>query len=96
MSGIPKRIRGTPSPGLFSQFPSIAAILAGWCLRVLSPCKSPMKSCSGAVQTIIHIAIENMVRIAALLRPCSSCQAAALPTMSAVERNAAVTMWVSR
>ena len=38
MSGQPNRISGTLSPGLFSQWPSIAAILAGWYSSVLRPC----------------------------------------------------------
>ena len=37
------------STGLsLSQCASMAAILIGWCLSVLSPCWSPISSCSGA------------------------------------------------
>ncbi|MCY1462242.1 hypothetical protein D9M71_799980 [compost metagenome] len=42
MSGMPNRISGVGSPGTFSQWPSIAAIFTGWCLRVLRPWKSPI------------------------------------------------------
>ena len=47
--------------GLFDQWPSIAAILAGWYCSVLRPCWSPAKIWIGAVTSTIHIAIENIV-----------------------------------
>ena len=62
MSGQPNRISGTLSPGVFSQWPSIAAILAGWCSSVLRPCRSPTTIWIGATISSIHIAIENIVR----------------------------------
>ena len=51
------------SPGFeLSQCASMAAILIGWCLSVLSPCRSPMKSCSGASTASRPIAMRSMVR----------------------------------
>jgi hypothetical protein len=74
----------------------MAATLAGWCSRVLSPWKSPITACTGATSTIIHIAMENILRTAGLSRPRSRCQAAEAPTNSAVARNAATDIWISR
>ena len=57
------------SPGFEpSQCASMAAILIGWCLSVLSPCWSPMKSCSGASMAIMPIAMRTMVRPSASWR----------------------------
>ena len=45
---------------------------------------------------IIHIAIESIVRMAAVLRPFKRCHAAEAPTSKAVERYAAMVMCASR
>ena len=62
----------------------MAAIFAGWCWKLLIPCKSPAKICSGAVRATIHMAIENISRAASLNRSLKRCQAATAPTVSAV------------
>ena len=92
MSGQPNRISGVGSPLLLSQWPSIAAIFAGWCSRVLRPWASPISACTGATISAIHMAIESILRIAGLSRPRSKCQAAEAPTKKAVARNAATDM----
>lgn len=96
LSGQPNRVRGTPSPGTFSQCPSIAAILAGWCFSVFRPCRSPTKAWMGATARIMPTPMANILRTAAFLLPRSICQAAEPATISAVARKAAITMWVRR
>ena len=60
----------TSAPGLLpSQCASIAAILIGWCSSVLSPCWSPMKSCSGPSTASMPIAMRIMVRPSSPWRP---------------------------
>ena len=95
-SGSANSTMGTPSPGWFSQCPSMAATFTGWCSRVFRPWKSPTTACSGATINNIHSAIENMVRMAGLSRPRSRSQAAEAPTKSALDRKAAIAMCTSR
>ena len=92
ISGQPNSRSGVGSPGGFSQWPSMAAIFAGWCFKVLSPCISPTSAWTGATINVIHNAMENMVRIAGVFFPRSKCQAAEAPTNSALLRNAAIDM----
>ena len=62
----------TRSPGLLpSQCASIAAILIGWCLSVLRPCWSPMKSWSGARMAIMPTAMRIMVFASSRCLPAS-------------------------
>ncbi|MNP24347.1 hypothetical protein D3C76_1171030 [compost metagenome] len=96
MSGQPNRISGVGPPSLLSQWPSMAAILAGWCSRVLRPWASPITACIGATSSAIHMAIDSILRIAGLSRPRSRCQAAEAPTKNAVARKAATAMCISR
>ncbi|MND97332.1 hypothetical protein D3C80_896500 [compost metagenome] len=80
------------SPGGFSQWPSMAAIFAGWYFSVFRPCASPIRACTGATISAIHIAIDSILRIAGVSRPRSRCQAAEAPTKKAEDRKAAVDM----
>ncbi|MNH21602.1 hypothetical protein D3C79_814190 [compost metagenome] len=96
MSGMPNRISGTPCPGVLLQWPSTAAIFAGWCLSVFRPCTSPITTCNGAVNSSIHRAIENIRRTAGVLLPRNRCHAAEAPTNNAVDSIAAVTIWARR
>ncbi len=64
MSGQPNRINGAPR--CVSKWPSMAAILAGWCSSVLRPCWSPAKIWIGATMAAIHMAIENITRAPSL------------------------------
>ncbi len=93
---MPNSVSGTPAPGSLSQWPSIAAILAGWCLSVFRPWKSPTTACSGAEIASMAIAIANIFFTAGLRSPRSRCQAPDAPTISAVARNAAMPMCARR
>ena len=96
MSGQPNRISGVPSPPLFSQWPSMAASLAGWCSSVFKPCRSPITAWMGATISSIDKPIVIILRMAALSLPRSKCQAADATTSKAVARKAATLMCSSR
>ncbi|MNP34800.1 hypothetical protein D3C76_1281070 [compost metagenome] len=96
MSGRPNNTSGDGSPGLLSQWPSMAAIFAGWCSRVFRPWASPTAICTGVATRIIHMAIDSILRICGVSLPRSKCQAAEAPTKNAVERNAASAMCINR
>ncbi len=74
----------------------MAAILAGWCSSVLSPCRSPAKIWIGVTSAAIHIAIENMIRAWRSPSRRSRCSAPTAPTAKAVVRKAASTVCTSR
>ncbi|MNY67950.1 hypothetical protein D3C86_2056340 [compost metagenome] len=78
------------------QCPSIAAILAGWCLSVFRPWASPTTAWIGAAISTIHSAIDSILRAAGTARSCSSCQAEDAATNSAVDSSAAITMCARR
>ena len=75
---------------------SMAATLAGWCFSVFRPWASPTIAWIGAVISTIHIASDSILRAAGTARPCSSCQADAAATNSAVDSSAAMTMCARR
>lgn len=55
-----------------------------------------MAICMGDTIRIIHIAIDNILLVAGVALPRSTCHAPDAPTMSAVARKAATAMWASR
>jgi len=74
----------------------MAAILAGWYSRVLSPCASPTRIWIGVMTSRIHSPIEKLTLTPRSRRPWSRCQAPQAATMKPATMNAAIVMCASR
>ncbi len=84
------------APRSVSHTPSIAAILAGWCSKVLSPCRSPSTACAGASTTPSHTPARSAAATAGVRCPRSHCQAEMPATRNATVRPDAISMCVRR
>ena len=75
---------------------SMAAILAGWCASVLSPCRSPTTICSGTSTAASFAPKRSVFSAAASARSSSSRHAESPATRNAAVMPEASSMWVRR
>ena len=92
--GQPNSVSGA----LFSvcQMASIAAILAGWCASVFSPCMSPARICSGIAIAAATTPARSALRVPPLDVPRSNCQAESPATRKAAVSVEASSLCVRR